>query len=90
MDLCLVSTLVNQNRSRILINDLLLLHFGDQEHHCADEHHTCNCNGTVKYGFDQMWTEQKVVAGSIPCTNEVFGDIAIGKDKECRCNPTSK
>ena len=62
----------------------------DQGHHCADEGQTCACYGNVKYGLDQTWTEEKVVDGSIQCTNEVFGDIVPGIKKECRCTPTSK
>jgi len=56
-------------------------------HVCANEKGICNCDGKVKYGKDDTWTEEKDVTGSIGCNNGVFGDPLFGTVKECRCTP---
>jgi len=56
-------------------------------HICANENEVCYCDGKVKYGKDDTWTEEKDVAGSIGCNNRVFGDPLHGTVKECLCTP---
>jgi hypothetical protein len=66
---------------------------------CADEHRTCHCTGTVKFGGDfdtsrnplflggGKWTS-KGVGGAISCTVRAFGrDPAFARKKKCYCRP---
>lgn len=53
--------------------------------HCAPEHGTCYCRGTVRYGKHDTWSASTEVLSSIQCTNAVFGDPLYGTFKECQC-----
>ena len=57
---------------------------------CAKEREVCKCNGKVKFGVDDKWTNEKEVEGSIECTTKEFGDPAKTVTKECRCTPTGQ
>jgi hypothetical protein len=52
---------------------------------CAAERQTCQCDGQVKYGYGNRWSEWKSASGSIQCNNGVFGDPAPGQGKICIC-----
>jgi hypothetical protein len=51
---------------------------------CAREGGFCNFQGpaTVRYGAAGRFSTRRAVNG-IPCTNNVFGDPAVGLDKAC-------
>jgi hypothetical protein len=51
---------------------------------CANEGQTCSFSGTreVRYGANGQFTS-KIVTGSTPCTNAVFGDAAPNVAKSC-------
>jgi hypothetical protein len=51
---------------------------------CASEGQACSCSGPVYYGADIRW-RVKDAAGSISCTNTVFGDPAPSVGKACWC-----
>ena len=44
----------------------------------------CTCTGTVRYGVGSTWVEREST-GSVACSNDVFGDPAVGVDKTCEC-----
>jgi hypothetical protein len=52
---------------------------------CAGEGLTCTCNGHVTYGSGDQLTDPRAVAGTVECTNAVFGDPIPNIYKECRC-----
>ena len=57
---------------------------------CSGEHHTCKCNGWVRYGtyYKNNYTKLtawRKVHGSIGCNNGVFGDPHFGTVKSCYC-----
>lgn len=52
---------------------------------CAVEWETCYCDGEVRYGAEEGWTDWVEVNRSIECTNEVFGDPVSGVFKSCEC-----
>jgi len=57
-------------------------------HRCGSEHDMCECVGLVKYGSagKNIWTDWKVIDGSIRCNNDEMGvDPAVGTWKECYC-----
>merc|ERR1712136_553328 len=58
------------------------------EYVCAFEWNTCQCVGSVKYGYGSTWTDWREVDGSIECRNSVFGDPYHGQKKECVCQPS--
>ena len=60
---------------------------GEQSHKCADEHGSCACTGTVKFGAGSKWSPPKRVSGSIQCSDTVFGDPDPGVRKTCVCGP---
>jgi hypothetical protein len=53
---------------------------------CAKEGETCAFTGTrrVRYGVAGRFTRAKRLTDGTPCTNEVFGDPAIGTAKQCQ------
>lgn len=53
---------------------------------CAQEGGFCSCSGTVRYGTDEAYAEHYVKGGTF-CTNAVFGNVAPGLTKYCRCKP---
>ena len=56
-----------------------------QPHTCANEHGICPCNGMVKFGVGNKWSQPKRVNGSIQCNDSIFGDPAPGDLKTCVC-----
>ena len=70
-----------------------------REFQCAIEDHgagtgygqqyTCSCTGQVKFGLGSKWSVYKKSAGSIACTNGVFGDPIPGTAKVCMCKPST-
>ena len=56
--------------------------------HCANERSTCFCPGSVRFGHKETsrWSIPHNVAGSIQCSNSIFGDPAYGAAKTCECN----
>jgi len=60
---------------------------GEQSHTCANEHGTCACNGTVKFGVGNKWSQPQRISGSIQCSDSVFGDPSPGVAKTCVCGP---
>ena len=58
---------------------------------CAAKGEPCHCNGLVRYGWEDQWSEAASVTGSIACNENGFD----GADKvtyhvaarECRCLP---
>jgi parallel beta-helix repeat protein len=52
--------------------------------YCADEGGVCTFSGTrqVRYGVEGAYT-YKTATTSAACTNEFFGDPAVGADKNC-------
>jgi hypothetical protein len=53
---------------------------------CAQEGRFCSCSGTVRYGTDEAYAEQYVTGGTF-CTDAIFGNVAPGFTKYCRCKP---
>jgi len=66
-------------------------HFANNQHdaftwkHCSEEHGSCRCDGTVRYGRDGRWASPKPVRGRILCSNSRFGDPYPGVVKKCEC-----
>ena len=55
---------------------------------CAYEKQRCMCEGHVRYGDGDSWTDWRDVEESIMCTNDAFGtDPAPHKVKVCQCRP---
>jgi len=52
--------------------------------HCAKEGQICNCYGQVTFGHGARW-KVRSVAGSIRCTNKIFGDPMPYFSKACFC-----
>jgi len=64
---------------------------------CACEHDThsthascntgslCQCEGKVRYGHADTWSESKEVDESIDCSNAIFNDPHPHQAKECQC-----
>jgi plastocyanin len=52
--------------------------------YCASEGESCACAGTVWYGVGGAWVSQES-AGTISCSNSVFGDPRSGIGKQCQC-----
>ncbi len=57
---------------------------------CAIEGGICNLTepSIVRYGANGIFVEQPFAAGSVPCTNIVFGDPVPGVTKSCAYSPT--
>jgi len=51
---------------------------------CSNEHQTCHTKGKslIKYGEKRKYT-YKIVNGTTPCSNSVFGDPIVGTVKKC-------
>lgn len=45
----------------------------------------CKCEGRVRFGKGDIWSEPKSVSGSIKCDTNNFDDPLPGKAKECQC-----
>ncbi len=55
---------------------------------CAYEKQRCMCEGHVRYGDGDSWTDWRDIEESIMCTNQEFGtDPAPHKVKVCQCRP---
>eukprot|EP01050_Picozoa_sp_SAG11_P019496 SAG11_NODE_3113_length_2693_cov_1.331136_3_plen_184_part_00 len=54
---------------------------------CAYEHEHCLCDGHVRYGDGDVWTDWRDVEEGIACNNDVFGDVSPHKVKICQCRP---
>lgn len=55
---------------------------------CTNEwaiNNDCKCQGRVRFGTGETWSEPKMVRGSIKCNTDNFFDPAPGKRKECEC-----
>jgi len=53
--------------------------------HCANEGEKCYCDGTIRYGADDVWSEHSNT-GMVHCGNDSFGDPAKGVHKSCECD----
>merc|ERR1719498_528759 len=56
---------------------------------CSDEWsltgNTCSCQGRVRFGKGDTWSEPKSVRGSITCDTNHFVDPLPGVAKQCQC-----
>jgi len=55
---------------------------------CADQGHNCKCNGMVRYGKGNRWTNGVKINGVVNCNDHRFGDPWVGQPKTCECSST--
>jgi len=49
---------------------------------------TCACDGIVKFGYGESWSNWTNVSGEIDCSKTGFGqDPLVGRGKVCMCRP---
>jgi len=48
---------------------------------------TCMCEGLVRFGYGERWTDWRKSPGSVPCRTDTFGDPYEGHGKLCQCKP---
>merc|ERR1719215_1838211 len=60
-------------------------HIGHPTHSDCEQSNICQCNGVVRYGHGDKWSDSVQVDGSIECSNEEFGDPFYLQAKECQC-----
>jgi hypothetical protein len=60
---------------------------------CADEwssDNSCECEGLVRFGSGDKWSEPKSVSGTVKCDKSQFEDPAPWEAKQCQCQGQGK